>query len=69
MSDNDEYDDADGDFSDEDYGFIISPTGELKTVMFPEDLMEEPPASIKKILKIFGIKDIHDLGDSDNTLH
>ena len=60
----------DDEFSDEDYGFIIGPTGNLKSVMFPEDLMEDPPTTIKRILKIFGIKNIHELGiDNGNTLH
>lgn len=54
-------------FDDQDYGFIISSTGELKSIMFPEELWEEPPKEIKKILKIFGIKNIHDL--EPKTLH
>jgi hypothetical protein len=54
-------------FDDSDYGFIIGPDGELKSVMFPEDLMFDPPKEIKKILKIFGIKDINDL--SAKTIH
>lgn len=60
-------DETDDDFDDDDYGFIISADGELKSVVFPEHLMEEPPQEIKRILKIFGIKNLHDLGD--NTLH
>jgi hypothetical protein len=54
-------------YDDQDYGFIISPDGELKSIMFPEDLMENPPTEIKKILKIFGIKNINDL--TPKTLH
>jgi len=41
-----------------DYGFIISADGELKSVMYPEDLMEEPPEEIQLILKLFGISSI-----------
>jgi hypothetical protein len=73
MSDNinnyqeDIIDNDDDDFNDEDYGFIIGPDGSLKSVMMPEHLMEDPPAEIIKILKIFGIKDIHNLGN--DTLH
>lgn len=64
----DDHDDEEyADFDDSDYGFIIGPDGELKSVMFPEDLMFDPPKEIKKILKIFGIKDINDL--SVKTLH
>ena len=59
--------DDDDDFSDTDYGFIIDADGELKTMMLPEELMNNPPSSIKKILKIFGIKDIHQF--EPRTLH
>lgn len=50
-----------------DYGFIIGPDGELKTMMLPEDLMDDPPIEIKKILKIFGIKNIHQI--EPRTIH
>lgn len=59
--------DEDEDVDSDDYGFIISANGDLKSIMFPENLMEDPPQEIKRILKIFGIKDIHGLGN--NTLH
>ena len=59
--------DDDDDFSDTDYGFIIDANGDLKTMMLPEELMDNPPSSIKKILKIFGIKDIHQF--EPRTLH
>ena len=62
-----ENDDDDGEFTEGDYGFIIGPDGELKSMMFPEDLMENPPKAIRKILKIFGIQDIHSIGGQ--TLH
>jgi hypothetical protein len=55
------------DYDDGDYGFIISGDGELKHMMIPEDLMDDPPAEIKKILKIFGIKNIHMV--DQRTLH
>lgn len=55
------------DFDDSDYGFIISSDGELKSIMFPEELMENPPKEIIKILKIFGIKDVNDI--APKTLH
>jgi hypothetical protein len=45
--------DDDDDFDDTDYGFIIDANGDLKTMMLPEDLMDDPPRSIKKILRIF----------------
>jgi len=51
LEEDDEYDPTD-------YGFIISADGELKSVMYPEDLMEEPPEEIQLILKLFGIANI-----------
>ena len=62
-----EIDTDDEDFSEDDYGFIIGANGELKTMMIPEDLMEDPPLEVKRILKIFGIKNIHQL--EPRTLH
>jgi hypothetical protein len=62
-----EIDTDDEDFNDDDYGFIIGPNGELKTMMLPEDLMDDPPLEVKRILKIFGIKNIHQL--EPRTLH
>jgi hypothetical protein len=59
--------DDDDDFVEGDYGFIINSDGELKSMMFPEKLMENPPTSVKKILKIFGIRDIQI--DGNHTLH
>ena len=50
-----------------DYEFVISASGELKSIVIPEELMEDPPKSVKRILKIFGITDIHVLNSS--TLH
>ena len=55
------------DFADDDFGFIISSTGELKSMMIPDLLMDDPPAEVKKILKIFGIKNIHTI--DHRTLH
>lgn len=53
--DDEDYDD----FDEGDYGFIISASGELKSIMFPEDLFYDPPAEVKRICKIFGIKNLH----------
>lgn len=61
-----EEDDID-DYADDDFGFIISSTGELKSMMIPDLLMDDPPAEVKKILKIFGIKNIHSI--DSRTLH
>lgn len=54
-------------FGPEDYGFILGPDGSLKTVLVPENLMEDPPEEVKMILKIFGIEDIHTV--DYQTLH
>lgn len=58
---------------DGDYGFIISADGELKHLFTPEEFALYPPKTVQKILKIFGIKDINQVGFSDNddlnTLH
>lgn len=51
----------------DDFGFIIGPDGELKSLMYPENLMEDPPEEIKMILRIFGIDDINDI--DNRTLH
>lgn len=58
-----EQDDMDAD----DYGFIIGPDGELKSIMFPEHLMEDPPEEIKIILQLFGIENLEDI--ESRTLH
>jgi hypothetical protein len=55
------------DFNSDDYGFILGPDGELKSIMFPEDLIENPPPKIVKILKILGVANIHQL--EPRTLH
>lgn len=54
-------------FDESDYAFVISPEGELKSIMFPEDSMDDPPKEIKRILKIFGIKDLNEIGP--RTIH
>ena len=52
-------------FEDGDYGFIISSDGELKHMYLPEDFILNPPPEVKKILKIFGIKDLNLSVDGD----
>lgn len=53
--------------SSDDFGFVIGPDGELKSLMVPEHLMDDPPEEVKIILKLFGIEDIHELGNK--TVH
>lgn len=62
-----EVDEEDLEFNDDDFGFIIGSDGMLKHMMIPDDLMDDPPIEVKKILKIFGIKDIHTI--DSRTLH
>lgn len=57
-----------GIFDEGDYGFIISSSGELKQLLLPDDFDIDPPAEVKKILKIFGIKDLNQSTPLD-TLH
>lgn len=67
QQENEEILDEDDEFDEGDYGFVISANGELKSILMPEDLMDDPPIEIKRILKIFGIKNIHQL--EPRTLH
>ena len=57
----------DTEITDDDYGFIIGPDGELKFAFVPEVLPWKPPKNIAKILKMFGIQDAEQLDDT--TLH
>jgi hypothetical protein len=56
-----------GEFTTDDYGFVIGPDGSLKSIAYPEDLMEDPPEEVTRILKIFGITGLADL--VPRTLH
>jgi hypothetical protein len=67
MSTHDSIEKFDLDDEDDDFGFIISSEGELKSMMIPGELMDDPPPEIEKILNIFGIKNIHTL--DNRTLH
>jgi hypothetical protein len=58
---------TDTDIGDEDYGFILGPDGELKSLFLPNVLPFKQPKNVAKILKLFGIRDPEQL-DND-TLH
>lgn len=62
-----EYEEVDDDFETDDYGFIVSADGELKSVLFPENLMDDPPIEVQMILKIYGITNFNEL--ENKTLH
>jgi hypothetical protein len=57
----------DSEISEEDYGFILGPDGELKSVMLPENMPFKHPKNVSKILRMFKIMDADQLGN--NTLH
>lgn len=58
----------DTEISDDDYGFILGPDGELKSVFLPESLPFKTPKNIARILKVFGITDISNVYNNQ-TLH
>lgn len=45
-----------GEITNEDYGFILGPDGELKSVFMPIDYFEVPD-KVREIFKAFGIAD------------
>jgi hypothetical protein len=57
----------DTDISSEDYGFILGPDGELKSIFLPDHLPFKTPKNITKILKMFGITDPEQF--NNDTLH
>ena len=57
----------DADIGAEDYGFILGPDGELKSLFLPDVIPFKQPKNVQKILKMFGIRDPEQL-DND-TLH
>lgn len=56
------------DIADNDYVFVLTETGELKTLFLPDDLPFEAPKNVQKILKMFKITDIDNI-TRDVTLH
>jgi hypothetical protein len=63
-----QFDDVyDTEISDEDYGFILGPDGELKSIFLPENMPFKPPKNIARILKMFGIDDADQIDNT--TLH
>jgi hypothetical protein len=51
--------------SEDDYGFILSPDGELKSMMLPENMPFDVPEKLAKIFEILGYTESSD----GNTLH
>jgi hypothetical protein len=56
----------DTEITDEDYGFVVGPDGELKSIFIPEHLPFKTNKKLQKLFKIFGITDPAQL---DSTLH
>ena len=46
----------DDEITDEDYGFILGPDGELKSVFMPLDYFEIPE-KVREVFRLFGIDD------------
>ncbi len=55
------------DMGADDFAFVIGPNGELKSFMMPEHLMDDPPEEVQMILELFGIDNVHELGN--RTVH
>lgn len=58
----------DTEISDEDYGFIVGPDGELKSVFTPENAPFQTPENVLKILAMFGIHDIDNI-EGGHSIH
>jgi ribonuclease PH len=52
----------------DDFIIVIGPDGELKNIIFPNSLEDEPPEEIQLILHLYGIDDIDDISDVQ-TVH
>jgi hypothetical protein len=63
-----EIDELDAEIADDDYGFILGPDGELKSVFLPDVIPFKTPKNVAKILKMFGITDVGNV-NSMATLH
>ncbi len=55
------------DMGADDFAFVIGPNGELKSFMMPEHLMDDPPEEVQMISELFGIDNVHELGN--RTVH
>ena len=59
--------DEQDEFSRDDFTIVIGPDGELKSLVYPEHLMSEPPEEVLAVLNMFGIEDFDSL--ETRTLH
>lgn len=56
-----DYEDEDEFYSEDDFEFIISAEGDLKSVAIPPHLIDSPPETVKAILDFFGIEDLKEI--------
>ena len=56
----------DTEIEDDDYGFILGPDGELKSVFLPDNVPFDLPEKLAKIFQLFGITDP---AQTNTTLH
>ncbi len=54
------YDEFENETSD-DFEFVISANGDLKSVVIPPEFIDSPPERVQIILEIFGIDNIKEL--------
>jgi len=55
------------DHSIDDFEFVIDSNGDLKSMVIPEHLMNDPPEEIQLIMRLYGIEDLNML--DNRTLH
>lgn len=53
----------------DDFAFLVDSEGNLKTVFGSDDLFDDPPDNVVKILAIFGIGDARNLSRAGITIH
>lgn len=54
---------------DDDFGILLDSEGNLKTVFGTDELFENPPENVVKILEIFGIANAASLARAGVTIH
>jgi hypothetical protein len=57
----------DNDAGPDDFTFVVGPSGDLKSMIIPQHIIDNPPEEIQLILELFGIDDITTL--ENRTLH
>lgn len=54
---------------EDDFGFLVDSEGNLKTIFGGEELFDDPPENVVKILAIFGIGNAKTLSRAGVTIH